>query len=131
MRVKLNPTKPLTRFVPLTVEGSARMFLQVKYEKMPKHCEHCGLMGHTYLECGTGEHEVAERQFGLWMISDEAYWKRGTPGVRTRNLPHTESLGRGSTGARGGRMAGRTTSERGRRKWVPKGGSVGRKRNSA
>jgi hypothetical protein len=73
VRVKLDSLKPLTRFVPLTLEGSERMFLQVQYEKLPKYCEHCGLMGHTYLECGTGEHGEDERQFGPWMISDEMY----------------------------------------------------------
>jgi hypothetical protein len=42
IRVKLNPSKPPTHFVPLTMEGADRIFLQVKYEKMPKHGEHCG-----------------------------------------------------------------------------------------
>jgi hypothetical protein len=73
IRVKLNPSKPLTRFVPLVMEDAERMFLQVKYEKMPKHYENCGLMGHIYLECGTGKYEEDQLQFGQWMISDEAF----------------------------------------------------------
>jgi hypothetical protein len=60
MRVKLNSEKPLIWFVHLTLEGSDRMFLQVKYEKMPKFCNLCGLMGHTHLECGSGEHDEAD-----------------------------------------------------------------------
>jgi hypothetical protein len=42
VRDKLNSVKPLMHFVPLYVEGSPRMFLQIKYEKIPKYCEHCG-----------------------------------------------------------------------------------------
>jgi hypothetical protein len=93
-RVKLNSAQPLTRFVPLTLEGSERMFLQVKYEKLPKYCEVCGLMGHVYRECGTGEHEEADLQFGSWMVSDESFWKPGTPGLRGRNMKKMKLLGR-------------------------------------
>ncbi|KAM0913525.1 hypothetical protein ACQ4PT_012094 [Festuca glaucescens] len=135
VRVKLDSVKPLTRFVPLALEGSDRMFLQVKYEKLPKYCEHCGLMGHTYLECGTGEHEESERQFGEWMISEEMYWKPGTPGVRARTARDDNGgRGRGPVGGRGGgaRGAGRGgIPERNRRKWVPKANTNNRKRNSA
>jgi hypothetical protein len=130
IRVKLNPAKPLTRFVPLTMEGSDPMFLQVKYEKMPKHCEHCGLMGHTYLECGTGEYEENQLQFGQWMIAEDIYWKPGTPGIRTRTAASEGGSvrGRGQKGGHGGgRFAGR--SEHNQRKWVPKP-SGGKKRNS-
>jgi hypothetical protein len=48
--VKLNAAKPLLCFVPLAMEGSPRIFLQIKYEKLPKYCEHYGFMGHTYME---------------------------------------------------------------------------------
>jgi hypothetical protein len=34
-----------------------REFYQVKYEKMPRLCGACGLVGHTHLECGSGEYE--------------------------------------------------------------------------
>jgi hypothetical protein len=139
VRVKLDSTKPLTRFVPLAVEGSGRMLLQVKYEKMPKYCEHCGFMGHTYLECGTGEYEEAERQFGPWMLAEEAHWKPGTPGVRARFIARGGSDKRrgpasdrgGRTAGRGGPAAGRATGGRGRGKWVPKPSTAGRKRDSA
>jgi hypothetical protein len=73
VRVKLDSTKPLTRFVPLVLEGHDRMFLQIKYEKLPRFCDYCGRMGHTFLECGSGEHEPAELQFGDWMISEEQF----------------------------------------------------------
>jgi hypothetical protein len=59
-RVLLDSTKPLTRFVHSTLEGQERMFLQIKYEKLPKFYDHCGLMGHTVLECGTGEFQGSQ-----------------------------------------------------------------------
>jgi hypothetical protein len=35
-RVKLDSARHLMRFVPLALEGHDRMFLQIKYENMPK-----------------------------------------------------------------------------------------------
>jgi hypothetical protein len=51
-RVKLESSRPLARVVPLALEEYDRMFLQVKYKKIPKYCAFCGFMGHTHLECG-------------------------------------------------------------------------------
>jgi hypothetical protein len=93
-RVSLDSLKPLTRFTSLTPEGQGRMFLQVQYEKMPRHCEHCGLMDHEYLECGTGEFEEVELQFGVWLKADEAFWRPGTPGMRViRTYERTPAAG--------------------------------------
>nr|TKV92871.1 hypothetical protein SEVIR_9G189400v2 [Setaria viridis] len=36
------------------VMGRDIILIQVKYEKIPRFCLHCGLMGHVHLECGTG-----------------------------------------------------------------------------
>jgi hypothetical protein len=124
VRVSLDSLKPLTLFTPLTPEGQGRMFLQVKYEKMPCQCEHCGLLDHEYLECGT-EFEDDDLQFGVWLEAVEAFWHPGTPGMRViRTSERTPAAGgRGFGGYRGGRMngagrnsnAGRTT-----RRWKPK-----------
>jgi hypothetical protein len=140
-RVILDSTKPLPRFVPLALEDHDRMFLQVKYEKLPKFCDHCGLMGHNYMECGSGEHEEAELQFGSWMVSEEVYWRRGTPGARGRNFNGGTGTGRGrgmdggrgAASGRDGGSAGRGTGGgRGARRWIPKEtiNSQARKRNS-
>jgi hypothetical protein len=58
------------------------MHLQVKYEKMPRYCTHCGLMGHVHLECGSGEFKEDELQFGDWMLAGGDSWRAGTPRVR-------------------------------------------------
>jgi hypothetical protein len=132
VRVMLDSTKPLTRFVPLAMEGSERIFLQIKYEKVPKHCEFCGYMGHTYLECGSGEHEEADLQFGPWMLADETTWKPGTPGARPGFFREPGGgRGRGQTQARGRGTARFNAGTREQRKWVPRPASAQRKRNSA
>ncbi|RCV11179.1 hypothetical protein SETIT_2G166100v2 [Setaria italica] len=44
-RVNLEMSRPLLRFVTLTPEGWDSILIQVKYEKIPRFCSHCGLMG--------------------------------------------------------------------------------------
>lgn len=63
-RVQLLASRPLVWVIMLAPEG------QVKYEKLPRFCAHCGLMGHVHLECGTGEYSDKELQFGEWMVAD-------------------------------------------------------------
>jgi hypothetical protein len=135
-RVLLDSTKPLTRFVPLTLEGQERMFLQIKYEKLPKFCDHCGMMGHTVLECGTGEFQDSQLQFGAWMVAEERFWRPGTPGVHPLFPARFDGggRGRGSDSGRGGGSSGRGPARgRERRRWVPRGSNLGdsRKRGSA
>ena len=85
------------------------MFLQVKFEKMPRFCDHCGLMGHVVLECGTGEFTDDQLQYGAWMLASMELWHPETPRVRggfTREGEGaSDSRGRSD---RGGRTAGRT-----------------------
>jgi hypothetical protein len=132
VRVVLDSAKPLTRFVPLVLEGHDRIFLQIKYEKLPKFCDHCGLMGHNYMECGTREYDDSKLQFGTWMLSDESLWRPGTPGARVRQsgCDMGSARGRGSAFGRGGGRAGREPENRDRRKWVTRGGANSRKQNS-
>jgi hypothetical protein len=81
-RVKLDATKPLLRLVSLSPEGCDSIFMQVKFEKISKFCDHCGLMGHQVLECGTGEFTEDQLQFGDWMLATMDTWHPDTPRVR-------------------------------------------------
>ncbi|CAO2162743.1 unnamed protein product [Urochloa humidicola] len=101
-RVKLDASKPLARFVTLSPEGSVNITLRVKYKKLPRFCFFCGQMGHSHLECGTGEHAEEDLQFGDWMISNEEFWHPSTPRVRGFNLERGGGRG-GSSSDRGGR----------------------------
>ncbi|PNT72643.1 hypothetical protein BRADI_2g47343v3 [Brachypodium distachyon] len=106
-RVRLVADAPLTRVVPLSPEGQECMLLPVLYEKIPRFCEFCGLMGHDKLECGTGEHAEEDLQFGDWMLSDEALWRPGTPGMRAGRFARGQRGRGGRSGFCGGRADGR------------------------
>jgi hypothetical protein len=92
VRVKLNVAKPLARFVTVSRAGQ-REFCQIKYEKMPKFCGACGYMGHTHLECGSGEHDEEKLKWGDFLKADWSTWKG-------RNLGGNRGGGRSSRGGR-------------------------------
>jgi hypothetical protein len=108
-RVKLFADKPLPRVVTFSPEGCENMLLLVMYEKMPKFCAFCGMMGHEHLECGTGEYAANELQFGKWMLAAEESWHPSTPRVRKGYGAawNGDRGGRSFTADHGGRTAGR------------------------
>jgi hypothetical protein len=69
LRVMIDVSKPLMRFVSLMVEGEGRKRLAVKYEKIPFFCKRCGLLGHDHEECGDGAWEPKDLQYGEWMFA--------------------------------------------------------------
>jgi hypothetical protein len=97
VRVKLDVRKALARFVTV-MRGGQREFYQIKFEKFPKFCGACGFLGHTHLECGTGEHDVEKLKWGDWLKADWDTWK-----------------GRNFSGTRGGARVGRGDFGRGTR----------------
>jgi hypothetical protein len=70
IRVKLNIHKPMTRVVhiALTRDGKRETF-RVAYEKLPKFCAVCGLLGHVHTECGSGVHDKRAFQYRDWLIA--------------------------------------------------------------
>lgn len=63
------------RIVTLSPEGCDSIILQVKYEKVARFCAHCGFMGHSHLECGSGEHAEDDLQYGDWMVAPTETWR--------------------------------------------------------
>lgn len=59
VRANLAIKKKLERFVSIT-RGGKKDPCQFKYEKLPIFCNHCGLLGHLFEECGTGELDVTK-----------------------------------------------------------------------
>ena len=55
VRVTLDVRNPLKNHVSLSRAGKREIFL-VKYERLPKWCAVCGMLGHTYKEHGDGIH---------------------------------------------------------------------------
>jgi hypothetical protein len=88
MKVKLDTSKKLSRFVSMTRDNK-KEYYQVKYEKMPDFCANCGMIGHWYEECGTGEHDPDSFEWGDFILAD---------GGRGRGRGRGQGRGRGSRG---------------------------------
>lgn len=123
VRVNLEAATPLVRFVTLTPEGRDELMILILYEKLPRFCAHCGLMGHTYMECGTGEYAEEDLQYGDWMVANEETWRPGTPKVRAhpmvREQPREDCAGRATVHGRGGGHTGKETAQKGVWRKVP------------
>ena len=79
IRVKLDVRKVLARIVTL-LRGGKREIYHKKYEKIPRFCGACGFLGHSHLECGTGEHDESKLKWGSWLKADWETWKGRNPG---------------------------------------------------
>lgn len=101
VRAKIKVDEPLTRFVPLNLNGKERIILPIKYEKIGFFCEVCGILGHIKEECGYGVHSPEEIEYGTWMIATR------------RNLPSNQGFARGTPSAQGGTATARGTRGRG------------------
>jgi hypothetical protein len=63
-RVWLDVRKEMTRFVTIKPEGEKPVVMRVKYEKVPRYCGVCGLLGHVHEECGSGVHSPRKLEYG-------------------------------------------------------------------
>jgi hypothetical protein len=64
VRVKLDVRKKLARVVTVSREKK-REYYQIQYEKIPRFCGACGFLGHSHLECGSGEHDESKLKWGI------------------------------------------------------------------
>jgi hypothetical protein len=117
VKVRLDVRKVLERFVSMSREGRREIF-QLKYEKMPRFCGACGFIGHSHLECGTGEYTEEELKWGDWLKADWETWhgrggsapRGGGRGGRGFRFSETRGGGRGMNGM--GRATNQNTSWR-------------------
>lgn len=57
--------KPLKRVIYITLQKEKpRVRYQVMYEKIPRFCEACSVMGHKSTECGDGVWEEKDLNWG-------------------------------------------------------------------
>ena len=98
IKVRIDVNKKLSRFVSIT-KNQKKEFYQVQYEKLPIFCANCGLIGHWYQECGTGEHDVTKLEWGDFILVD-AGRGRGRGHGAGRGTAGGPAMGRGR--ARGG-----------------------------
>nr|XP_051196816.1 uncharacterized protein LOC127310163 [Lolium perenne] len=101
MRIKLK--KPLMRFVTGRVDaGKEPQKFRVLYEKMPRFCAHCSVIGHIAEEYGDGAHDPQKFQYGdFMMVPQEEFWYQPKKEFVTRPMS-SNFRGRGGRG-RGGR----------------------------
>ncbi|KAK1629311.1 hypothetical protein QYE76_003626 [Lolium multiflorum] len=104
VRIRLDVRKTLARFVSI-VRGGQREIYKIQYEKMPRFCGACGILGHSHLECGTGEYEEDKLKWGDFLKADwETWFGRGTTNFRGGGIRGGRSGRSGEgVGARGGR----------------------------
>jgi hypothetical protein len=69
LKVKLDVNKKLNRFVSMARERK-KEYYQVKYAKMLDFCAHCGMIGHWYEDCGSGEHDPSSFEWGDFIMAD-------------------------------------------------------------
>ncbi|KAK1610199.1 hypothetical protein QYE76_033872 [Lolium multiflorum] len=81
-KVRLDVRKPLARFVSRIREGVREVY-PIKFEKMPRFCGACGFVGHSHLECGTGEFDEDKLKWGDFLKADwDTWFGRGVGGGR-------------------------------------------------
>jgi hypothetical protein len=104
VKIRLDVRKTLARFVSI-VRGGQREIYKIQYEKMPRFCGACGILGHSHLECGTGEHEEDKLKWGDFLKADwETWFGRGVTNFRGGGLRGGRSgWSREGVGVRGGR----------------------------
>jgi hypothetical protein len=102
VKVKLDVRKVLERFVSMVRDGKREIFI-LKYEKMPRFCAACGFIGHSHLECGSGEYAEKDLKWGDWMKADWDTWytrvapagRGGGNSTRGGRFPQARGGGRG------------------------------------
>jgi hypothetical protein len=113
VKVKLDLRKPLARFVTISRAGQ-REFFKIQFEKVPKFCGACGMVGHSHLECGTGEHDESKLKWGDFLKADRETWYGRFANAGNRG---------GSRSGRGGPSRGRGRFDADRRDNFPPEGS--------
>ncbi|TXG69420.1 hypothetical protein EZV62_004355 [Acer yangbiense] len=71
LKVAIDVTKPLKRFLRLELQKGEESMLLLRYEKLPKFCFHYGVISHSYLECSIRKEDVrndanTDLNFGPW-----------------------------------------------------------------
>lgn len=66
MRVMIDLSKPLRRGIMITL-GGKKMWVDIKYERLPNLCYVCGKLGHVELECENEEGKNYMNEYGDWL----------------------------------------------------------------
>ncbi|TXG58368.1 hypothetical protein EZV62_016197 [Acer yangbiense] len=84
VRVGIDANKPLRRVLRVDLGGSEKevVVMLLRYERLPKYCFHCGMLGHEHIECpeedsiNRGKDYNDTYKFGSWLrASSIPKWK--------------------------------------------------------
>lgn len=90
-KIKIN--EPLCRGLTINDDATGKLWVEIKYERLPDFCYYCGLIGHNEGSCSLStQSEKPEKLFGSWM-------RAATPTIQRRSFSHR----RNSMNQRGGR----------------------------
>ncbi|TXG70202.1 hypothetical protein EZV62_005137 [Acer yangbiense] len=98
IRVIIDVSKPLKRFLRLELEKGEESMVLLRYEKLPEFCFHYGFIGHSYLECNLvsrdGKRDMgSDFDFGPWLRASNPLenwtdqpWRTTEGGMADNNL---------------------------------------------
>lgn len=66
IRVRVDITKQLRRGIMVPANGK-KMWIMVKYERLPKFCYLCGKIGHVESDCENEEAKQYHSEYGEWL----------------------------------------------------------------
>ncbi|KAL4367690.1 hypothetical protein GQ457_05G022820 [Hibiscus cannabinus] len=106
VRISLDVTKPLRRCVALGRCGTKPKLCPLEYEKLPKFCHGCGIVGHLVVDCPTHDYSpTAKYQYGDWLRANiktkhenimqskgriQFHEEGGSSSSHSSGIPHTE-----------------------------------------
>ncbi|XP_010229680.1 uncharacterized protein LOC104582075 [Brachypodium distachyon] len=75
IKVNIRVDQPL-RQLSSVIKGKSRQVYKNRFEKLPRFCAVCGLLGHSHLECGNGVHAPEDLVFEDWLRADPVWRPR-------------------------------------------------------
>ena len=93
IRILIDVRKPLKQQIKIKMRGGIEDFFEVKYEKPPLFCYHCGLLGHGLKDCDDykGEEET-KTKYGEWLKASP--WRHSKQGEERRGENGANSCAR-------------------------------------
>ncbi|XP_073133915.1 uncharacterized protein [Henckelia pumila] len=76
LKVRIDITKPLQKFVRIGVENGEDVIILLTYERLPDFCNQCGIIGHSFRNCGKETETKGSMEFGQWMRA-QAHGSKG------------------------------------------------------
>lgn len=93
IRIRLNISQPLKRFVRVGVdERGEEVIIILTYECLPYLCYKCGVIGHSFRECGLVSIDSSTHDYGPWLrVQKGGNYGNGKQSSPKKNQPSHSS----------------------------------------